>query len=66
MVKAPCKNCAKRELGCHSICGPYIQYKEIYQRGTEAMKRERDAVNNYVSFQIERREHARRAHHKPK
>ena len=66
MVKAPCKNCAERDLGCHSTCGPYIQYKEIYQRGVEAMKRERDAVNNYVSFQIERREHARRTHHKPK
>lgn len=66
MIKAPCKNCAERDLGCHSTCGPYIQYKEIYQRGVEAMKRERDAVNNYVSFQIERREHARRSHHKSK
>ena len=66
MVKAPCKDCADRDLGCHSTCGPYKEYKEMYQRGVEAMKRERDAVNNYVSFQIERREHARRTHHKPK
>ena len=66
MIKAPCKNCADRDLGCHSTCKPYNDYKKEYERGTEAMKRERDAVNNYISFQIERREHARRTHHKPK
>ena len=64
MIKAPCKDCADRDLGCHSTCKPYKEYKKEHERGTEAMKRERDAVNNYVSFQIERREHARRSHHK--
>lgn len=38
MVKAPCKNCADRDLGCHSTCKPYNDYKKEYERGTEAMK----------------------------
>lgn len=66
MIKAPCKDCAYRDLGCHSTCETYKDYKKECERGIAAMKRERDVVNNYVSFQIERREHARRAHHKPK
>ena len=66
MIKAPCKDCADRDLGCHSTCEPYKDYKKRYERGIEAIKRERAATNNYISFQIERQEHARRAHHKPK
>ena len=27
-AKAPCKNCDKREIGCHSSCRDYISYKE--------------------------------------
>lgn len=25
---APCKDCAKRELGCHSRCDKYKEYEE--------------------------------------
>lgn len=26
-MKAPCKNCSKRCLNCHSVCEEYFQYK---------------------------------------
>lgn len=26
---APCKDCEDRQIGCHSICEKYIQYKRI-------------------------------------
>lgn len=27
-MKAPCKNCSKRCLNCHSVCEEYIQYRQ--------------------------------------
>lgn len=26
MLKAPCKDCKKRQIGCHSVCSDYIAY----------------------------------------
>lgn len=28
MSKAPCKDCKKRELGCHSKCEKYLAFKK--------------------------------------
>lgn len=25
--KAPCKDCDKRHIGCHSECGPYKEFR---------------------------------------
>lgn len=48
---APCKNCEKREIGCHSDCEEYNEYRkhnteaqtklyrENLQMNTEALKR---------------------------
>ena len=26
-MKAPCKDCSKRSLNCHSVCEEYFQYR---------------------------------------
>lgn len=41
MKTSPCKDCEEREVGCHSTCEKYIEYKEIHEKETEAIKRER-------------------------
>lgn len=28
MIQAPCKDCKDRQLGCHSICQKYIDFKK--------------------------------------
>ena len=38
----PCKNCQKREVGCHSKCERYSQ-----------MRKEQDAINAYIRNDIE-------------
>ena len=30
--KAPCKDCPRRELGCHSTCIDYISYRKIHDK----------------------------------
>ena len=32
MTKAPCKDCHKRYLGCHSECVDYIEYNDKQQK----------------------------------
>lgn len=38
----PCKNCQKREVGCHSKCERYLQ-----------MRKEQDTINAYIRNDIE-------------
>lgn len=30
--KAPCKDCDRREIGCHSTCIDYISYRKIHEK----------------------------------
>ena len=41
-VAYPCKDCQKREVGCHSKCKGYLQKRE-----------EQDAINAYIRNDIE-------------
>lgn len=36
MNKAPCKDCADRELGCHSTCERYLEFLK-YQKERKAI-----------------------------
>lgn len=29
MISSPCKDCMKRELGCHSICEAYKEFAQM-------------------------------------
>ena len=32
VVEAPCKDCAKRQLHCHSICEAYREYRQYREQ----------------------------------
>lgn len=39
---SPCKGCASREVGCHSACEKYAEFRsgrqEVYKKRTESRK----------------------------
>ena len=47
MAKAPCKDCEKRELGCHGRCEEYAEYK----KQNEKAKSEYPEIYKYRSSQ---------------
>lgn len=47
MTKFPCKDCKKRELGCHSKCQEYIAAVEAQRKISEDRLKVFD-VNDYV------------------
>ena len=47
MTKFPCKDCKKRELGCHSKCPEYIAAAEAARKISEDRLKAFD-VNDYV------------------
>ena len=60
-MKAPCKNCSKRRLNCHSVCEEYFQYRR------EIMKASVDKYNDsnhkaYVSEACRRMKKRRNKH----
>lgn len=34
---APCKDCATRSVGCHSVCAKYIDYSKACKDANKAM-----------------------------
>lgn len=40
-TKAPCKDCPDRKVGCHSVCKKYIEWQQVHNMETEAIKKER-------------------------
>ena len=39
-MKPPCKDCAKREVGCHAKCEEYAKYRAEIDATREAKKAE--------------------------
>ena len=54
-MKTPCKDCEKREVGCHSSCFDWKAYRlkkdEEYQRTLQARIEE----GNYYGYQFDRK-----------
>lgn len=42
-MKAPCKDCPDRQLGCHSTCKRYLTYKE----SCEVIRKERSKAYDF-------------------
>lgn len=38
---SPCRDCEKREVGCHSSCEAYLEAKESYRARGETVIRDR-------------------------
>ena len=54
MIKVPCKNCERRELGCHDNCPDYLTYRAELDE-VNRQKREQNALEQRVtSYQVEK------------
>ena len=42
-MTGPCKDCQRREIGCHGKCTEYVKYREEWDRVKARMKEARDA-----------------------
>ena len=57
MVLIPCKDCTERQLGCHSVCPRYAEYKEAHEAHKQELREIKaldEALDSY-----ERRKSAR-------
>lgn len=53
-MKAPCKDCPDRQVGCHSTCEKYIEFKkEADEQRQERIAR--SEINQFVRESNERR-----------
>ena len=41
-VNAPCKDCEKRHVGCHSTCEPYIKFAQERNELNEAQDKDNE------------------------
>lgn len=56
-LKAPCKDCADRHIGCHGECEKYIKYKQEHAEMQTFIRRldeERQAVYDYKEAKVRR------------
>ena len=50
MLKAPCKDCPDRYLGCHGTCEKYREYKERHAEEAAANQQQKDAYKDLCSY----------------
>ena len=60
-MKPPCKNCAERQLGCHSDCSKYRAYKDWQKEHNDRIRKEKEVVNSFMAFRAESKEKMMRA-----
>ena len=46
-MKAPCKNCQHRSIGCHGKCDKYAQFR-AYCDNTNAKRKAEKDFNNFI------------------
>lgn len=60
MTKPPCKDCKQREIGCHSNCDLYKQYKQKFESEKEEISRLRSKERLADDFAISSCRHKRK------
>lgn len=53
--ECPCRNCADRQAGCHSICAKYTKWKSDYTKHSKAVKEKR--LQEYILRDYEEKKH---------
>lgn len=57
MIKtAPCKDCEDRELGCHSKCEKYIEYKKYSNLKREEIIKESRIKSFKIDVEVKKRQ----------
>ena len=54
MVKAPCKGCQDRYLGCHADCPKYKEFKAESDAVRDARTQRQEAYNDLYSYKEEK------------
>lgn len=54
-MKAPCKGCADRAVGCHASCGKYIEYAEERRQARERKAKDLEINEGVCGGLIRRR-----------
>ena len=60
MVTAPCKDCADRKMGCHSICEKYKEFKKISEEEKRIIDKKRREYNDVLGFGVKSSERMRK------
>ena len=43
-MSAPCKNCPDREIGCHSRCNKYLEFRKKRDEALDKKRKEADVA----------------------
>lgn len=54
MLRAPCKDCPDRHLGCHGTCEKYQEYKKRHDEEVAALQSEKDAYADMYNYREEK------------
>ena len=57
-----CKDCNRREVGCHATCVDYINDKKEHDEHTDLIKRKKGEIHSFNSyhFSVLRKERAKK------
>lgn len=61
-IISPCKDCDKRQVGCHGSCEEYTEYLAKRRAEWEQIQTERDKDRRLDSYEVRRAQRFRRAH----
>lgn len=64
--KPPCKDCLDREVGCHSRCEHYAEFRKRKEEIYEYRKEEADAKHDIMTHIVEVRKKMNMTERKPK
>ena len=51
-MKAPCKDCAERQIGCHSACDKYREWKVGHDSKREFVSQKWLEANDYYNYKV--------------
>jgi len=60
MKQAPCKDCTKRELGCHGKCELYKEFQVETQEFKRNIKKQKRESNEHIAYLKDVKEKHRR------
>lgn len=55
---SPCKNCEKRQVGCHSKCEDFIKFRRALGSYKKAIRDSLHKKNIYAKYQLDKNERA--------
>ena len=50
MKPQPCKDCQRRQLGCHAECTDYKAYKDWMAEQKKRIRKEKDISNDFNAY----------------